>query len=173
VCHGRFVGCYAVRGLGAKEGAGSAFSLLVRQIRGDRRGARFDSPTSPSPWPSPPDHRGRGDEGFFFAFGAVKNVRFADNGADPYCDADKDSLKVIDLADMRGGACDPASAAVPGVQKTVSQRYERLEAPIRLTVVKKDGNPLALGTGRKVMQGLERACLQEAGRGGGIRPCRR
>jgi len=76
----------------------------------------------------------------------------------PFCDADKESLKVID---SRG--CDAGKAIRRRRQCRVCKKrfttYERIEANLRLTVVKRDGRRQPWDRD-KILAGLERACFK-------------
>jgi transcriptional repressor NrdR len=75
----------------------------------------------------------------------------------PFCDADKESLKVIDSR-----TCDAGKAIRRRRQCKCGKRfttYERVEQNLRLTVVKSDGRRQPWERD-KVLAGLERACFK-------------
>lgn len=78
----------------------------------------------------------------------------------PYCEADKESLKVIDSR-----ACEDGRAIRRRRRCTRCKRrfttYERIEDPARIIVVKKDGRRVPWDRG-KILRGLERACFKRA-----------
>ena len=76
----------------------------------------------------------------------------------PFCDADKDSLKVIDSRGCEGGRAIRRRRECLNCTKRFTT-YERIEDPIRLTVVKKDGRRLPWDR-NKIIAGLERACFK-------------
>jgi transcriptional repressor NrdR len=76
----------------------------------------------------------------------------------PFCDAEKESLKVIDSR-----ACD-AGRAIRRRRECLScakrfTTYEKIEEPVRVMVVKKDGRRIPWDR-NKILQGLERACFK-------------
>jgi len=76
----------------------------------------------------------------------------------PFCDADKESLKVIDSRTCEGGR------AIRRRRKCVKcgkrfTTYERIEDTVRLTVVKKNGERVPWDR-EKIAVGLERACYK-------------
>jgi transcriptional repressor NrdR len=76
----------------------------------------------------------------------------------PFCDAEKESLKVIDSRTCEGGRSIRRRRECLACHKRFTT-YERIEDPIRLTVVKKDGRRVPWERG-KVLTGLERACFK-------------
>src|SRR5687767_5525402 len=76
----------------------------------------------------------------------------------PFCNADKESLKVIDSRTCEGGRSIRRRRECLKCDKRFTT-YERIEDPIRLIVVKKDGRRVPWDRG-KIMQGLERACFK-------------
>src|SRR5687768_7027317 len=76
----------------------------------------------------------------------------------PFCDADKESLKVIDSRTCEGGRSIRRRRECMGCDKRFTT-YERIEDRIRLIVVKKDGRRVPWDRG-KILQGLERACFK-------------
>ncbi len=76
----------------------------------------------------------------------------------PFCDADKDSLKVIDSRTADGGRSIRRRRECLHCQKRFTT-YERIEERMRLTVVKKDGRRLPWDRD-KILHGLERACFK-------------
>ena len=76
----------------------------------------------------------------------------------PFCDAEKESLKVIDSR-----ACDAGRAIRRRRQCLHCDKrfttYEKIEEPARLTVVKKDGRRVPWDR-NKILRGLERACFK-------------
>ena len=76
----------------------------------------------------------------------------------PFCDADKESLKVIDSRTCDGGRSIRRRRQCLNCSKRFTT-YERIEDPIRLTVVKKDGRRMPWDRD-KILVGLERACFK-------------
>jgi transcriptional repressor NrdR len=76
----------------------------------------------------------------------------------PFCEADKESLKVIDSRACDGGQSIRRRRECLHCSKRFTT-YERIEEPIRLTVVKKDGRRVPWDKA-KIMAGLERACFK-------------
>jgi transcriptional repressor NrdR len=76
----------------------------------------------------------------------------------PFCDAQKESLKVIDSRTCDGGKSIRRRRECLNCNKRFTT-YERIEDPIRLTVVKKDGRRMPWNRD-KIIQGLERACFK-------------
>ena len=72
----------------------------------------------------------------------------------PFCDADKESLKVIDSRTCEGGRSIRRRRECLNCAKRFTT-YERIEDPIRLIVVKKDGRRIPWDR-NKILQGLER-----------------
>ena len=78
----------------------------------------------------------------------------------PFCNADKDSLKVIDSRTCEGGRSIRRRRECLQCEKRFTT-YERIEDPIRLIVIKRDGRRVPWDRG-KIMAGLERACFKRA-----------
>jgi len=76
----------------------------------------------------------------------------------PFCDADKESLKVIDSRACEGGRAIRRRRECLQCTKRFTT-YERIEDQIKLTVVKKDGSRVPWDR-TKIMSGLERACYK-------------
>src|SRR5215204_2240829 len=76
----------------------------------------------------------------------------------PFCNADKDSLKVIDSRTCEGGRSIRRRRECLNCSKRFTT-YERIEDPIRLIVVKKDGRRVPWDRSR-ILTGLERACFK-------------
>src|SRR3954464_7923163 len=76
----------------------------------------------------------------------------------PFCDADKESLKVIDSRACEGGRAIRRRRECLHCGKRFTT-YERIEDQIKLTVIKKDGSRVPWDRA-KVMEGLERACYK-------------
>src|SRR5205814_1685614 len=76
----------------------------------------------------------------------------------PFCDADKESLKVIDSRTCEGGRSIRRRRECTKCDKRFTT-YERIEDPIRLIVIKKDGRRVPWDRGR-ILAGLERACFK-------------
>jgi transcriptional repressor NrdR len=76
----------------------------------------------------------------------------------PFCDADKESLKVIDSRTCEGGRAIRRRRECLKCAKRFTT-YERIEDPIRLMVIKKDGQRVPWDR-TKIMAGLERACFK-------------
>lgn len=76
----------------------------------------------------------------------------------PFCDADKDSLKVIDSRTCEGGRAIRRRRQCLKCDKRFTT-YERIEETVRLTVVKKDGRRVPFDRG-KILSGLQRACFK-------------
>lgn len=76
----------------------------------------------------------------------------------PFCDADKESLKVIDSRTADSGRSIRRRRECLHCQKRFTT-YERIEERQRLTVVKKDGRRLPWDRD-KTLKGLERACFK-------------
>ena len=76
----------------------------------------------------------------------------------PYCDADKDSLKVIDSRTCEGGRAVRRRRQCLKCDKRFTT-YERIEEQTRLIVVKRDGRRIPWDRG-KILSGLERACFK-------------
>src|SRR4051812_38273350 len=78
----------------------------------------------------------------------------------PFCDADKESLKVIDSRTCDGGRSIRRRRECTKCNKRFTT-YERIEETMRLFVVKKDGRRVPWDRG-KILAGLERACFKRA-----------
>lgn len=76
----------------------------------------------------------------------------------PFCQAEKESLKVIDSRTCEGGRSIRRRRRCLACKKRFTT-YERIEEQIRLTVVKKDGSRVPWDRA-KILQGLERACYK-------------
>jgi transcriptional repressor NrdR len=76
----------------------------------------------------------------------------------PFCDADKESLKVIDSRACEGGRAIRRRRECLHCNKRFTT-YERIEDQIKLTVIKKDGSRVPWDRA-KVLEGLERACYK-------------
>jgi len=76
----------------------------------------------------------------------------------PFCDADKDHLKVIDSRTGEGDRAIRRRRLCLNCKKRFTT-YERIEENVRLTVVKKDGTRVPFDR-HKVLTGLERACYK-------------
>jgi transcriptional repressor NrdR len=78
----------------------------------------------------------------------------------PFCDADKESLKVIDSRACEGGSAIRRRRECENCSKRFTT-YERIEQHAKLTVVKKDGRRVPWDRTR-ILTGLERACFKRA-----------
>ncbi len=76
----------------------------------------------------------------------------------PFCDADKESLKVIDSRTCEGGRAVRRRRQCLKCNKRFTT-YERIEENIRISVIKKDGSRVPWDR-NKIMIGLERACYK-------------
>ncbi len=76
----------------------------------------------------------------------------------PFCDAEKESLKVIDSRACDGGRAIRRRRQCLHCDKRFTT-YEKIEEPARLTVVKKDGRRVPWDR-NKILRGLERACFK-------------
>ena len=76
----------------------------------------------------------------------------------PFCDADKESLKVIDSRACDGGRAIRRRRECGHCAKRFTT-YEKIEEPVRVMVVKKDGRRSPWDQG-KILRGLERACFK-------------
>lgn len=76
----------------------------------------------------------------------------------PFCDAEKDSLKVIDSRTCEGGKAIRRRRECLLCKKRFTT-YERVEEQVRLVVVKKDGRRVPWDR-NKILSGLERACFK-------------
>jgi transcriptional repressor NrdR len=76
----------------------------------------------------------------------------------PYCEADKDSLKVLDSRTCEGGRAIRRRRQCTRCEKRFTT-YERVEETNRLVVVKKDGRRVPWDR-QKILTGLERACFK-------------
>jgi len=78
----------------------------------------------------------------------------------PFCDADKERLKVIDSRACDGGRAIRRRRQCLACSKRFTT-YEKIEEPVRVRVVKKDGRRLPWDRS-KIIRGLERACFKRA-----------
>jgi transcriptional repressor NrdR len=78
----------------------------------------------------------------------------------PFCDAEKESLKVIDSRACEGGSAIRRRRECESCSKRFTT-YERIEQHAKLTVVKKDGRRVPWDRTR-ILTGLERACFKRA-----------
>src|ERR1700710_313540 len=76
----------------------------------------------------------------------------------PFCDAEKESLKVIDSRACDGGRALRRRRECLKCTKRFTT-YEKIEEPVRVMVVKKDGRRLPWDR-NKILRGLERACFK-------------
>jgi transcriptional repressor NrdR len=76
----------------------------------------------------------------------------------PFCNADKEKLKVIDSRTCEGGRAIRRRRECNECSKRFTT-YERIEQPIRLMVIKKDGRRVPWDKA-KILAGLERACFK-------------
>jgi transcriptional repressor NrdR len=76
----------------------------------------------------------------------------------PFCDADKESLKVIDSRTCDGGRAIRRRRQCLACKKRFTT-YERVEEGIHLVVIKKDGSRVPYDR-QKILTGLERACYK-------------
>ena len=76
----------------------------------------------------------------------------------PFCNADKDQLKVIDSRSCDGGTAIRRRRECLHCAKRFTT-YEKIERPVRLMVVKKDGRRVPWDK-QKILAGLERACFK-------------
>ncbi len=76
----------------------------------------------------------------------------------PFCDAEKESLKVIDSRTCEGGRAIRRRRQCLHCDKRFTT-YEKVEQHVRLTVVKKDGRRVPWDP-KKIYAGLERACFK-------------
>jgi transcriptional repressor NrdR len=76
----------------------------------------------------------------------------------PFCNADKDQLKVIDSRSCDGGTAIRRRRECVHCAKRFTT-YEKIERPVRLMVVKKDGRRVPWDK-HKILAGLERACFK-------------
>src|SRR5262245_39488214 len=76
----------------------------------------------------------------------------------PFCNADKESLKVIDSRTCEGGRAIRRRRQCLKCDKRFTT-YERIEERVRLVVVKKDGRRVPWDRAR-IVSGLERACFK-------------
>ncbi len=76
----------------------------------------------------------------------------------PYCEAEKESLKVIDSRACDGGRAIRRRRECLKCTKRFTT-YEKIEEPVRVMVVKKDGRRLPWDR-NKILRGLERACFK-------------
>ena len=76
----------------------------------------------------------------------------------PFCNADKDQLKVIDSRSCDGGTAIRRRRQCVNCAKRFTT-YEKIERPVRLMVIKKDGRRVPWDKS-KILAGLERACFK-------------
>jgi transcriptional repressor NrdR len=76
----------------------------------------------------------------------------------PFCDAEKESLKVIDSRACDGGRAIRRRRECLKCTKRFTT-YEKIEEPVRVIVVKKDGRRIPWDR-NKILRGLERACFK-------------
>jgi transcriptional repressor NrdR len=76
----------------------------------------------------------------------------------PFCEAEKDSLKVIDSRTCEGGKAIRRRRQCLKCDKRFTT-YEKIEQNIRLNVVKKDGRRVPWDQ-KRIFSGLERACFK-------------
>ncbi|MGA3066401.1 MAG: transcriptional regulator NrdR [Tepidisphaeraceae bacterium] len=76
----------------------------------------------------------------------------------PFCDAEKESLKVIDSRTCDGGRSIRRRRECTACEKRFTT-YEKIEQNIRVSVVKKDGRRVPWDQ-KKIYSGLERACFK-------------
>jgi transcriptional repressor NrdR len=76
----------------------------------------------------------------------------------PFCDAQKESLKVIDSRTCEGGRSIRRRRQCLNCNKRFTT-YERIEDTMKLTVVKRDGRRVPWDR-NKIFAGLERACFK-------------
>jgi transcriptional repressor NrdR len=76
----------------------------------------------------------------------------------PFCDAEKESLKVIDSRACDGGRAIRRRRECLKCAKRFTT-YEKIEEPVRVMVIKKDGRRTPWDR-NKILQGLERACFK-------------
>lgn len=76
----------------------------------------------------------------------------------PFCDAEKESLKVIDSRACEGGRAIRRRRECEKCAKRFTT-YERIEQQVKLTVIKRDGRRVPWDRMR-IFSGLERACFK-------------
>jgi transcriptional repressor NrdR len=76
----------------------------------------------------------------------------------PFCDADKESLKVIDSRTCENGRAIRRRRQCLNCDKRFTT-YERIEDTVKLIVIKRDGRRVPWDRG-KILSGLERACFK-------------
>jgi transcriptional repressor NrdR len=76
----------------------------------------------------------------------------------PFCEAEKDSLKVIDSRTCEGGKAIRRRRQCLQCSKRFTT-YEKIEQHIKLTVIKRDGRRVPWDQ-KKIYAGLERACFK-------------
>jgi transcriptional repressor NrdR len=76
----------------------------------------------------------------------------------PFCDAEKESLKVIDSRACEGGRSIRRRRECEKCSKRFTT-YERVEQQVKITVVKKDGRRVPWDRA-SIIDGLERACFK-------------
>lgn len=78
----------------------------------------------------------------------------------PFCEAEKDSLKVIDSRTCEGGKAIRRRRQCLKCDKRFTT-YEKIEQHIRLNVIKKDGRRVPWDQ-KKIFAGLQRACFKRS-----------
>jgi len=76
----------------------------------------------------------------------------------PFCNAEKESLKVIDSRTCDGGKAIRRRRQCLACRKRFTT-YEKIEGNVRLTVIKKDGRRIPWER-EKILTGLQRACFK-------------
>lgn len=76
----------------------------------------------------------------------------------PFCDADKENLKVVDSRTCEAGRAIRRRRQCVQCAKRFTT-YERVEENVKLTVIKRDGRRIPWDRG-KILTGLERACFK-------------
>lgn len=76
----------------------------------------------------------------------------------PFCDAEKESLKVIDSRTCEGGRAIRRRRECLNCEKRFTT-YERIEENIKIAVMKRDGRRVPWDR-TKIFRGLERACFK-------------
>lgn len=76
----------------------------------------------------------------------------------PFCDAEKESLKVIDSRTCEGGRAIRRRRECLNCEKRFTT-YERIEENMKLAVTKRDGRRVPWDR-TKILRGLERACFK-------------
>ncbi len=76
----------------------------------------------------------------------------------PFCEAEKESLKVIDSRTCDGGRAIRRRRQCLRCKKRFTT-YEKIEQHVRLSVIKRDGRRVPWES-KKILNGLERACFK-------------